>query len=732
MKSLFTILSSLLLPLAMLQAQTVESYIYPHEAETSEKYEVSVGNRQITVLQTPEPDLAIFGADGTVTVKIKCLGFSPDSVIVRPIAKNYIYSLDGDVITLSLKTGDRVSVEPNYSQQKPLFIFVNPLEARAVERAKKDDNTIFYKAGEIHHLGQIPMRNGKNVYIQGGAIVEGYIDTRDGYSGYKLEGCGILDGSLADGVTFPKKNAVRIENCNRLTMRNLTILNMDYWTTYIVHSDHSLLENVKVVATFSHLANGTGCENDGIDICGCQDVMVKGCFAYCHDDAFCIKSSTPTCTRLSSKNYFEDCVAWNIDSGNSFEIGYRISGGVDDCHFKNIYAIHSGHRPNSYFRRSGLSIHAGSDGTLSNLTYDNVWIEDPQEHSININVFKTPYKTYEWAPGKIKNVKINNLHILKPAPNGGTIKGYDPEHMTTDIAFTNIYYLGEKVSNYKDADFREIKFTSNVSIDGVVMEEPVTEDGKNEAEPKRIILLGDSTCASNGNVDGTSYRGWGQVFPLFFNPGKVDVMNFAKGGASTKTFRSKGYWDKAKKEMKEGTIVLLQFGHNDENPNKEERGTSPEEYKENLRTYVREILALKAQPVILTPIMRRRYTSEGKAMRTGGGCWNHVEYSPKVFEVASEFNIPLIEGEKISEEWLNTMTPDQAKEYFVWFNPGAYAKFPDGKKDDTHLNQKGAYEISGRFAKALCEIKPELKPFLLDPEYSRVEGVLKKIKTIKD
>jgi len=720
-------LAVLLLATLSMKAVEVESYTYSPDVVQSSRYAVSVQGKPVTVLQTPEPDVAIFGADGEVTVKIQCLGFVPDTVTVRPIAKNYKYSLQGNEITLTLKTGDRVSVEPGrgdynieWRDNKPLFIFVNPLEKEAVAKARKNGNTVFYEAGKIHRVGLIPMSEGKNVYIQGGAIVEGYVDTRDAYSGYKLEGCGVLDGNLADGVTFPKKNAVRIENCNKLILRNLTIFNMDYWTTYVVHCDHTLLDNIKVVATFSHIANGTGCENDGIDICGSRDVLVKGCFAYCHDDAFCIKSSTPTCTRLSSKNYFEDCVAWNVDSGNSFEIGYRISGGVDDCHFKDIYAIHSGHRPKSNFRRSGLSIHAGSDGTLSNLTYENVWIEDPAEYTININVFKTPYKSYEWAPGKIENVKINNLHILKNAPLGGVIKGYDEDHLTQNIAFTNVWLCGEKVTDFQSGDIRDVKYSKNISFDGVVATAPAKSS-------YRIILMGDSTCATNSNTTGTSYRGWGQIFPFFFNGNNVEVKNFAKGGCSTKTFRSQGIWNKVITEVKEGDIVLVQFGHNDEN-RVDDRGTTPDEYKANLKAYITALREKKAQPVLLTPILRRRYDDKGKAMRGGGGSWNHLQNSPKVFELASEMNVPLIDGEKISEDWLNSMNREQAKNYFVWFHPGDYSDFADGKKDDTHLNQKGAYELASRFSTALCGVFPVLEKYRLATPYSKIEEQMGEIK----
>lgn len=244
-----------------------------------------------------------------------------------------------------------------------------------------------------------------------------------------------------------------------------------------------------------------------------------------------------------------------------------------------------------------------------------------------------------------------------------------------------------------------------------------------------IFLAGDSTCATMKDTASSSYRGWGQVFPLFFDESKVAVRNFAKGGASTKTFKTLGIWDEMLGQVKKGDIVLIQFGHNDENV-KDSRGTTPQEYKANLMAFVKDVRSKGAQPVLLTPILRRRYDNEGRAMRSGGANWNHLQYSPMVFEVADELKVKMIDGELLSEEWLNSMNRHEAKDYFVWFHPGAYPKYINGKSDDTHLNQKGAYEIAYRFAKSLTIIFPKLKSHFQQCTYDQVEDSFGKIHTL--
>ena len=55
-------------------------------------------------------------------------------------------------------------------------------------------------------------------------------------------------------------------------------------------------------------------------------------------------------------------------------------------------------------------------------------------------------------------------------------------------------------------------------------------------------------------------RGWGQFLADHFDSG-VKIVNLAKSGRSTKTFRAEGLWAKLLAEKPD--IVLIQFGHND-------------------------------------------------------------------------------------------------------------------------------------------------------------------------
>jgi rhamnogalacturonan acetylesterase len=83
------------------------------------------------------------------------------------------------------------------------------------------------------------------------------------------------------------------------------------------------------------------------------------------------------------------------------------------------------------------------------------------------------------------------------------------------------------------------------------------EAAANPALPT-LFIAGDSTLKSNAPL-----RGWGQEIGQFFDPAKINVVNRAIGGRSSRTFQAEGKWDAIVAGLKPGDFVLVQFGHND-------------------------------------------------------------------------------------------------------------------------------------------------------------------------
>ncbi len=74
-----------------------------------------------------------------------------------------------------------------------------------------------------------------------------------------------------------------------------------------------------------------------------------------------------------------------------------------------------------------------------------------------------------------------------------------------------------------------------------------------------LFVVGDSTANNNAN----GAQGWGDPFISYFDGKKINVLNRARAGRSSRTFITESLWDKVLSEMKRGDFVLIQFGHND-------------------------------------------------------------------------------------------------------------------------------------------------------------------------
>lgn len=442
-------------------AQTVEYYNYSTGVQRSGKYTVKVNGQDVTVLTTPEPDFAAFGTDGEVTVEVTCPHMTPSSFVVRPLAKKYDYTSNGNTVTIKLKTGDRISVEPDGSTDKPLFIFANPLEAKAVKKARKDGNTIFFGAGEIHEAGEIVPTRGQTVYIQGGAVVNGWIRQREPSANITITGCGVLRKDKENG------QVIRIDECYKLNVSNIITVNRNHWTNLFFNCEDVNIKNMHVIATASDKEPGNN-ENDALNVVGCTNVYIQGCFTYAHDDAYCVKTSCWGLQHPTENVNYEDCVAWNITSGNSFEIGYSLDCEAKNINYRNLYCIHSGGKA-SKFRRAGISIHQGHGAPIHDISYENVYIEDPLEHLVSFEVFKTPYKSghQNWHPGRIYNVTVKNIHAWKEAPDGNALHGYDEEHLLENVVFKDFYIGDRKITDISQFDVRPGKgdFTKNIKFE---------------------------------------------------------------------------------------------------------------------------------------------------------------------------------------------------------------------------------------------------------------------------
>jgi lysophospholipase L1-like esterase len=205
----------------------------------------------------------------------------------------------------------------------------------------------------------------------------------------------------------------------------------------------------------------------------------------------------------------------------------------------------------------------------------------------------------------------------------------------------------------------------------------------------RIVLVGDSTVNDEG--------GWGTGFKASFAP-EVEVVNLALNGRSTKSFRDEGHWAPAL--TAKADYILIQFGHNDgpgKGPDRETDAGST--YRANLVRYIEEARGAGAKPVLVTSIVRRVFTPEGKIVAD-----TLVPYVEAARSVAAEQHVPLMEMYGLTKAQAESLGPERTAEL--------NALTADGKPDTTHLGAKGRDAVGVIAAQEFVRVVPDLGKYL--------------------
>ena len=212
----------------------------------------------------------------------------------------------------------------------------------------------------------------------------------------------------------------------------------------------------------------------------------------------------------------------------------------------------------------------------------------------------------------------------------------------------------------------------------------------------KIAMVGDSTMASYANppVDRPDLTGWGQVFGTFFDD-SVTIVNLARSGASSKSFRTLKLWDKALAEKPD--YVFIQFGHND-GPGKGDRSSDPQtEYPENLRRFIDEAKAIGAKPILVTPVTRRIYVN-GKISSP-----SLEPYVAANIAVGAEKQVSVIDLYGASVALFNQLGDEGS------------ADLSPSTADRTHFSRKGAMALAKLVAERVSNQVPLLESHLKLP-----------------
>jgi pectinesterase len=216
------------------------------------------------------------------------------------------------------------------------------------------------------------------------------------------------------------------------------------------------------------------------------------------------------------------------------------------------------------------------------------------------------------------------------------------------------------------------------------------------APPITVWLAGDSTMAQK-QADKRPETGWGEALQPCFDSSEVRIANRATNGRSTRSFVDEGRWTAIVDSLHAGDYVFIQFGHNDEKVGTNNY-SSPDDYGRNLARFVEDVRARHAQPVLFTPVVRRRF--DGSRLVD-----THGLYPDAARATARRLDVPLIDMQRASAELVDRIGPDSSRALWLHLEAGRNPNYPNGVHDDTHFNPLGARTMAGLAIDALRSLK---------------------------
>lgn len=199
-----------------------------------------------------------------------------------------------------------------------------------------------------------------------------------------------------------------------------------------------------------------------------------------------------------------------------------------------------------------------------------------------------------------------------------------------------------------------------------------------------IFLAGNSTVVDQAKEP---YAAWGQMIPVFFQPGKIAVANYAESGETLKAFQREKRLDKVMSLIKPGDYLFIEFAHNDQKPggNHLDAFTT---YKDMLKLYIGETRKRKAHPVLVTSMHRRNFDGHGRIVNTLG------DYPEAVRQTGKEEDVPVIDLNGMSKILYEAWGPERSLKAFVHYPAGTFPGQHNALKDNTHFTPYGAYSLA--------------------------------------
>jgi hypothetical protein len=455
------------------RATSVITYPAPAGAPISNLYKVRVNGLPVAVygfapydgtndpLLTPDQgwlkfrgvpgQFAMFDMQGSVTVEVERIDGRPvANLVVRPLSAGITPKVTGNKITFTVKKASNLSVEfddPKITE--PLYIFSN---AFAFNRPQPGAANVRFFGPGIHDLGipsatesgvkdgtVIRLQPGERVYIDGGAVLKNV--QFECTTNNTVEGRGILaavdnTGRIKNGSREQIRTGFWCDGGKNFKLRDLIMVrSVEGWQNVLRRVDGFEITNYRTL--------GDARGDDGISLMSSKNGILDNVFIRSRDDSLVIKDVdfwVPPRGNTTYPGYgvsnitVQNSVIFNGVFSSNLEIGHELFGEdvkIENITFRNIDLIHgwSYEDDGAGLSYAAMSIHMAGNSSVSNITYDNIRVEDldPWQSLIELRIGKPLRETdpafddftfgnFGKGPTSISNIMFSNITYTGSQP----------------------------------------------------------------------------------------------------------------------------------------------------------------------------------------------------------------------------------------------------------------------------------------------------------------------------
>jgi hypothetical protein len=290
-------------------------------------------------------------------------------------------------------------------------LFANPLET---EKPSVSSPGVIYYGPGVHHVERITLTDNQTLYLAGGAVMQAEVLVQGNH--VKICGRGIIDGSAWKWREGPVGNLIAIRDSRDVEISGVTLRGSSHWT----------IRNVK-------LCNSRVQNDDGINPCNSQDVLITDCFIRSDDDCIALKGLELREGKNSSveRITIENCIFW-CDRARIFLLGHESRAEfMRDVTIRDLDIIH--------FTMTAFLFEPGEEMRLENIHVEDIRIEgEGQDSLIRLKPVVNQYM-HTKVPGHIRNVMFDKVDVTgQPGKYRIEFGGADEEHRLSEVKLRNV------------------------------------------------------------------------------------------------------------------------------------------------------------------------------------------------------------------------------------------------------------------------------------------------------